>query len=99
MTTHGLLPDDASDTQEQSVAEFDATGAGPLSTASIAFDFAIPPTPPYSFAAALDIDDADRVVLAGGHFYGKIGGTLISIGVEMTATRFVRDSVFADGFE
>jgi hypothetical protein len=99
MTTHGLLPDDASDTQEQSVAEFDAAGAGPVSTASIAFDFAIPPTPPYSFAAALDIDDADRVVLAGGHFYGKIGGTLISIGVEMTATRFVRDSVFADGFE
>jgi hypothetical protein len=99
MTAKGLLPDDTTDSEEQSVAEFDAVGAGPTSTASIAFDFAIPPAPPYSFATALDIDDADRVVLAGGHFYGKIGGTLISIGVEMTATRFVRDAIFANGFE
>ncbi|HKP67576.1 MAG TPA: hypothetical protein VJX31_13170 [Casimicrobiaceae bacterium] len=99
MTTYGLLPDVAAHSQEQSVAEFGADGAGPVSTASIAFDYAIPPKPPYSFATALDIDAADRVVLAGGHFYGMIGGTIISIGVEMTATRFVRDAVFADGFE
>jgi hypothetical protein len=99
MTTYGLLPDDPTDSQEQSVAEFDALGAGPVSTASIAFTGALPPTPPYSFATALDIDAADRVVLAGGHFYGKIGGTLISVGVEMTATRFLRDAIFADGFE
>jgi hypothetical protein len=99
MTSNGLLPDEATDSQQQSVAEFDASGTGPVSTASIAFEFSIPPTPPYSFATALDVDAADRVVLAGGHFYGKIGGTLISIGVEMTATRFVRDAIFASGFD
>jgi hypothetical protein len=99
MTTFGLLPDGASDSRQQSVAEFDANGAGPVSTASIEFDGKQPPASSYSFASALNIDDAGRVLLAGGHFYGKVGGVLISVEIEMTATRFVRDVIFASGFD
>jgi hypothetical protein len=33
------------------------------------------------------------------HFCGKIGRPKISVCTAMTATRFVRDSVFADGFD
>ena len=68
-------------------------------TASIDFDGKQPPASSYSFASALNIDDAGRVLLAGGHFYGKVGGVLISVEIEMTATRFVRDVIFASGFD
>jgi hypothetical protein len=100
MTTLGLLPDGVSDSNQQSLAEFDAGGAGPVSTASIEFDGDAPPTISASFATALDIDETDRVVLAGTHYCGTIGvGTLISVCDAMTATRFVRDVVFASGFD
>jgi hypothetical protein len=100
MTTLGLLPDDASDSVQQSVAEFAAGGAGPVSTASIEFDGDAPPTASASFASALDIDDADRVVLAGTHFCGQVGRSVQIVPCnDMTATRFVRDVIFASGFD
>jgi hypothetical protein len=36
---------------------------------------------------------------SGAHYYGTIGSTVISVGNEMTATRFVRDALFATGFD
>jgi hypothetical protein len=100
MTTLGLLPDGVSDSNQQSVAEFDGDGAGPTATASIEFDGEAPPTSSASFAGALDIDDDGRVVLAGTHFCGQFGRSAqIVLCTEMTATRFVRDVIFASAFD
>jgi len=96
MQSSGLLPDPYNPFTLQSVVEFDASGAGPIATVSLEFPSSEDQSP-LARPSALAIDAADRVVVTGLRLWGYPNYPAPDF--DITATRLVRDTIFAAGFD
>jgi len=96
MQSNGLLPDDYEPFNLQSVIEFDANGNGPIATASVEFP-SDPNQSPLARPTAAMIDANDRVVVAGLRLWAYPDYPAPDF--DFTATRFVREKIFANGFD
>jgi len=94
--SNGLLPDEYEPFNLQSVIEFDANGAGPIATTSLLFA-SDPEQSPLGRPKSVIIDTNDRVVVAGLRLWGYTNWPVPDF--DFTATRLVRDTIFANGFE
>ena len=96
MQSNGLLPDEYDPFNLQSVVEFDANGGGPISTVSLQFE-SDPEQSPLGRPKSVMVDANDRVVVAGLRLWGYPNYPAPDF--DITATRLVRDAIFAGGFE
>lgn len=96
MQSSGLLPDEYYPFTLQSVVQFDASGNGPTATVSLEFPSSQDQSP-LARPSALAMDASDRVIVAGLRLWGYPNYPAPDF--DMTATRLVGDTIFADGFE
>lgn len=96
MQSNGLLPDDYDPFNLQSVVQFDANGNGPTATASLQFP-SDPNQSPLARPTSVLVDADNRVVVAGLRLWGYPNYPPPDF--DFTATRLVRDEIFAGSFE
>lgn len=93
--SNGLFPNPYQQAQQQSIAQFDASGNGPTATISLEYptagDF-----PAQGRPTALLVDAEDRVLVAGARLWEFV---FPLPDADHTLARLVRDGIFADGFE
>jgi hypothetical protein len=96
MQSNGLLPDEYDPFNLQSVVQFDANGNGPDATASLQFP-SDPEQSPLARPTSVLVDADNRVVVAGLRLWGYPNYPAPDF--DFTATRLMRDEIFAGSFE
>lgn len=93
MSANGIIPNPYTPAIQQSIAQFDASGNGPTATVSIEYPSLVTPG---GSPASLYVDSQDRVLVAGFRLWDFSFPVPDS---DHSLTRFVRDAIFASGFE
>ncbi|MEO7431941.1 MAG: hypothetical protein ABIR62_07930, partial [Dokdonella sp.] len=93
LASNGIIPNPYNSDTLQSIAQFDATGAGP--TATVSFEYPSLVTPQGRPTSML-VDSSDRILVAGFRLWNFNFPIPDS---DHTVTRLERDSIFANGFE
>lgn len=96
LQSNGLAPDEYYPFNLQSIAEFDANGNGPIATASVQFE-SDPEQSPLARPTSVIVDADNRVLMAGLRLWGYPNYPAPDF--DFTLTRFVSDTIFANGFE